>query len=142
MQSVRVTWQEGLHLKGDAPSGYSLPLDGGTAAGGQGRGFLPSELLLTALGGCTTMDIVSLLKKFHAPFTSCQVELAGQKHENHPKAFKTITAIYRIDGEITPEQAWKAVNSSYQKYSVVANSLCVAVDYQLILNGAKITGEK
>lgn len=138
MKSVNVKWIDGLHLKGQSPSGHSVSLDAGAAVGGQGQGFLPSELLLTALGGCTTMDILSLLRKFGAPPTSFEVELEGMKRETHPKSFTNITAVYRIEGEASGEQALKAVKSSYEKYSVVANSLRATIEYKIILNGVEI----
>lgn len=138
IKPVKVKWVDGLHLEGHAPSGHSVSLDAGAAVGGQGQGFLPSELLLTALGGCTSMDILSLLRKFGAPPTSFEVELEGIKRETHPKSFTTITAVYRIEGEASEEQALKAVRSSYEKYSVVANSLRAAIEYRIILNGVEI----
>ncbi|MBS4032201.1 MAG: OsmC family protein [Clostridiales bacterium] len=138
MKPVQLKLIDGLHLEGHASSGHSVSLDAGATVGGQGKGFMPSELLLTALGGCTSMDILSLLRKFGAPPTSFEVELEGIKRETHPKSFTNITAVYRIEGETSAEQALKAVRSSYEKYSVVANSLRAAIEYKIILNGVEI----
>ena len=138
MPSIKVQWIEGLYVKGISSSGHRVPLEGAT---GDNRGFLPSEMLLVALGSCTTMDIVSLLKKFNTELRSFHVELAGEKNSEHPKSFRDITAIYHLTGDITPEQAWKAVSSSYNKFSVVANSLRVDVQYRILLNGQEVIGK-
>lgn len=138
MPIVTLKWQEGLYLQAQNVAGLTVPVETSPKLGGKGRGFLPSELLLSALGGCTAMDILSLLEKFNARPVSFSVELDGTKRTEHPKAFETMTAVYRLEGDITPEQAWKAVSSSYEKYSVVANTLKTAVDYRIILNGMAV----
>lgn len=135
---VNVIWKEEMLLIGNNERGQSITLEAPEKAGGQGRGFIPSELLLVALGGCTSMDVLSLLKKYGASITSLQVELSGTKRREHPKAFADITAVYKLEGDITPEQALRALNSSYKKYSVVANSLCATVKYQVLLNGREV----
>jgi putative redox protein len=99
-------------------------------------------LLLIALGGYTAMVIVALLQKFDTPPVSLNVELAGENRADHPKSFTSVTVIYQIEGEISPEKAWKAVTSSYSKYSVVANSLQPELKYRVILNGKDVTGKK
>ncbi|MBS4008510.1 MAG: OsmC family protein [Clostridium sp.] len=139
MLTVNLKWQEGLYFEGHSGSGHKVLLEAGAAVGGQGRGILPGEMLLLALGGCTAMDIVSLLQKYKTPALSLSVELSGSKRTEHPKSFETITAIYSITGEIPPDLAWKAVDSSYKKYSVVANSLRSQIIYRLILNNVEVT---
>ncbi|MCW3489610.1 OsmC family protein [Dethiobacter alkaliphilus] len=136
MSSVKVKWQNDLYFQGVSASGQTVQLEGAT---GTGQGVRPSEMLLLALGGCTGMDIVSLLQKFEARLDHFQVELGGEKHSQHPKSFRTITAVYHISGDVTPQQAWKAVSSSYNKYSVIANSLQANVEYRVLLNGEEIT---
>ncbi|MBS3983891.1 MAG: OsmC family protein [Dethiobacter sp.] len=138
MLTVSLKWQEGLYFEGHSGSGHAVLLEAGAAVGGQGRGVLPGEMLLMALGGCTAMDIVSLLQKFKTPPLSLSVELTGSKRAEHPKSFETITAIYRIEGQISADLAWKAVNSSYKKYSVVANSLRSQIIYRVILNNEEL----
>jgi len=138
MLTVTLKWQEGLYFEAYSSSGHSVLLEASPAVGGKGRGMLPGEMLLMALGGCTAMDIVSLLQKFKAPPLSLSIELSGNKRTEHPKSFETITAIYRIEGEISAEQAWKAVDSSYKKYSVVANSLRSQIIYRVILNNEEL----
>lgn len=138
MPTVTLQWQEGLFFEGRSGSGHSVLLEAGVAVGGQGRGILPGEMLLMALGGCTAMDIVSLLRKFKTPPHSLSVELSGDKRTEHPKSFEKITAIYHIEGEIPADLAWKAVDSSYKKYSVVANSLRAEIIYRVILNQEEI----
>lgn len=137
--TVTLKWQDGLFFEGYSDAGHAVLLEASAAVGGKGRGILPGEMLLMALGGCTAMDIVSLLQKFKTPPLSLSVELSGNKRAEHPKSFETITAIYRIEGEISAEQAWKAVDSSYKKYSVVANSLRSHIIYRVILNNEELT---
>jgi putative redox protein len=142
MSKAELEWQEDLFFVGNTPSGHTVNLEASPVAGGKGRGAMPGEMLMLALGGCTSMDIVSLLKKFNAPPDRFRIELTGERENEHPKYFCCITVIYHLEGQISPEQAWKAVRSSYNKYSVVANSLRSKIDYRVIVNNTEVTGEK
>jgi putative redox protein len=79
MSKVSVTWNGGLYFTGDDNRGHTVPLESAAATDGQNRGFLPSELLLTALGACTGMDTVSLLARYGAKVEEFRVELSGVK---------------------------------------------------------------
>ncbi len=138
MSKVSVTWNGGLYFTGDDNRGHTVPLESAAAEYGPHHGFLPSELLLAALGACTGMDTVSLLARYGAKVEEFRVELTGTKKEEHPKAFNRITATYYLRGTIEPEQAHKAVSSSYARYSVVANSLSAAIDFKIVLNGSEV----
>lgn len=142
MVNVSVQWVEKLYFQGINGQDQKVPVEAARTLGGEGRGFLPSELLLTALGGCTGMDIISLLKKDGTLITAFNIELSGIKKKEHPKAFQEITATYRLDGNIDAAKALSAVSSSYKKYSVVANSLNVAITFRVFLNGQEITGDQ
>ncbi len=58
-----VTWKGKMAFDGEASSGFHLPLDTSKDLGGDENGFRPMELLLVGLAGCTSMDVISILKK-------------------------------------------------------------------------------
>jgi putative redox protein len=60
---AKVTWQENMAFTGSADSGFNVQLDSKKEVGGEGRGFVPMELMAISLAGCTAMDVMSILRK-------------------------------------------------------------------------------
>jgi putative redox protein len=78
-----VTWNEGIHFTG-SDGEHTVEMDGRLQAGGQDLGFSPMKLLLTAFGGCTGMDVISILKKMQQDVTHFSIELGGSRAAEHP----------------------------------------------------------
>jgi Predicted redox protein, regulator of disulfide bond formation len=82
------------------------------------------EILLMALGGCTGMDVVSILRKMHTQFDQFEIEIRGEKTEEHPRIYKKIELVYKFKGEeIKEENVEKAVRLSQEKYCSVSAML-------------------
>ena len=60
---ARVKWVEDVQFVGESGTKHSLIMDGPENLGGHGTGMRPMELLLLGLGGCTSFDVVEMLKK-------------------------------------------------------------------------------
>ncbi|MBL7825880.1 MAG: OsmC family protein [Saprospiraceae bacterium] len=104
--------------------GHSILMDASVAGGGDDRGASPKKLLLSALAGCTGIDVVSLLKKMRVPFSDFEIVTNAELTEEHPRVFSNIELIYRIKVEEKHrDKVEKAVNLSEEKYCGVSAML-------------------
>lgn len=84
---------------------------------GDNSGPGPKKLLLTALTGCTGMDVVSLLKKMRVPFTNFEMDVEAGLTDEHPKVYANISITYRLYGtDLNTEKIEKAITLSQEKY--------------------------
>ena len=119
--SITATWTDGLHFD-VLQQGTIIELD--SVSDGTPRGVSPKQLLLTALAGCTGMDVASLLPKLRVPFTSFGLRVDGTLTEEHPKIYKTITVVYDVGTtEAYRPLVEKAVHMSVEKYCGVSAML-------------------
>jgi putative redox protein len=103
------------------PSGHAQVLDTNTT---RASAASPMELLLVALGGCTAVDVVSILKKKRECVTGYRVEVRGSRREEHPRAFTRIEVRHVVTGRGLSERAVaQAVELSEEKYCSVAATL-------------------
>lgn len=97
--------------------GHTIPLDLSVEKGGKDTGPRPKPLLLTALSGCSGMDVVSILKKMKIENYEFEMELDAQSTEDHPIYYHTITMAFKFKGEnLNAERIMRAVNLSNEKY--------------------------
>jgi putative redox protein len=127
MRSARVKWVEGMQFIGIAPSGHAIPLDTHEAVGGTDSAARPAELTLVSLGGCTAMDVVSILRKMRVPFEDFEVEVRADAAEEHPKVFTRIEIVYRITGDVPEDKLVKAINLSQERYCSISAMMRKAV---------------
>jgi putative redox protein len=120
---LNLTDLAGIAFSGETPSGHKVLLDGDEAAGGHNLGPRPMELLLAALGGCTGMDVISILRKMRQPVEGYQIEVTGERAEEHPRKYLRITVKHIITGAVEPEKLAHAVELSDQTYCSVAATL-------------------
>ena len=91
---------------------------------GDNTGPGPKALLLTALTGCTGMDMASLLPKMRVPFDSLVIEAEAEQTTEHPKVYKFIKLTFRISGKnVNEEKVRKAIGLSQEKYCGVTAML-------------------
>ncbi len=86
-------------------------------------GFSPMKLLLCALGACTAMDIVEILRKQRQEPTSFHVLLKGERNEDYPRYYKKIEMRYVLTGKINEKALQRAVKLSREKYCSVEATL-------------------
>lgn len=128
MKQVGLRWKEGLSFSGSAPSGYSLDLSGHEEVGGAGDGFTPLELMALGLGGCTGMDVISILGKKKQQVTAFEVRVSTEKATEHPKVWTKVLIEYIVTGkEIEPAALDRAVQLSQEKYCPSYNMIKQAV---------------
>ena len=131
-----ITWTSGMSLN-SSQDGHDIVLDLPLELGGTDKGAKPKTLLLTALGGCTAMDVVSLLNKMRVGFSGLKIHLSADLTEEHPKVFKSIQMKCVFSGESLPmEKLEKAVRLSKEKYCGVGAMLAKAcpITYEVLLD--------
>ena len=123
---AKVQWTSGMAFEGHQ-DGFTIGLDADRDFGGQDQGPKPKTLLLTALGGCTAMDVVSMLKKMQVHLESFEVQASGELTEEHPRVFQSIHLKYVFRGQDLPlDKLQRAVTLSQDKYCGVSAMLSKA----------------
>lgn len=124
--------------------GHVLRMDIPVAQGGNASGFRPMQTLLAALCGCSSVDVVSILKKQKQSLTNLTMEVDGSREEGkEPSLWKTIEVSFKLSGEVDPAKAIRAVDLSMEKYCSVAETLRAAgaaISYKVFLNGQEVNG--
>lgn len=124
LMKAKVIYVKGLQFVGESETGHAIVMDGNREFGGEDTGPRPMELLLIGLGGCTGMDVVSILKKKKQELEGLEIVIEGKKAEEHPKRFTDITIEFRVKGKNLSEEAVKrAVELSMEKYCSVKATL-------------------
>ncbi|RKQ34027.1 OsmC family protein [Oceanobacillus halophilus] len=134
---LTVKWNEKMAFSGMTPSGHELKMDAAEEIGGENSGARPTELLLNAVAGCTGIDIISILKKMRMEPTAFQMDVQGQRADDHPKRFTTIHIHYSLDGELSEDKVVRAINLSKDKYCSVSHSLNAELTASYSLNGSE-----
>lgn len=120
---VEVKWTEGMSFDATV-NDHVIKLDATEAVGGMDKGPRPKPLMLVSLGGCTGMDVVSMLKKMRVEYQGLTIEVEGELTDEHPKVFHTITIIYTFKGRDLPmDKIEKAVSLSQERYCGVTAML-------------------
>lgn len=120
MQTI-VTWQGKMAFVGEDDAGHRIKMDAPPAVGGESDGFRPKQLLLDALGGCTSMDVISILKKMKITPESFRVEVSATESEEHPKGFTDFHIKYIVRGDVPEAKLNKAINLSQERYCGVTD---------------------
>ncbi len=108
----------------ETASGHAVVMDGPPMLGGQNLGPRPMEMVLVGLGGCTTVDVVMILKKNKQQVQDCRVEVSAERAEKAPKVYTKIHVHYVVSGRmLDPKQVERAVKLSAEKYCSVSKML-------------------
>jgi len=117
---VSTKWLENMSFESEI-NGHKIIIDAKEEVGGQDKGPRPKPFMLAALGGCTSMDIISILKKMRVELKSLNVIVEGELSEEHPKRFTKMHVIYEVEGDNIPmDKIEKAVSLSEDKYCGVS----------------------
>jgi putative redox protein len=117
---VTTKWLSNMAFEADV-HGHKIILDAGPNAGGENRGPRPKPLMLASLGGCTAMDVISILKKMRVEVDEFNVRVEGELTEEHPKHFIKIHVVYEFTGKDLPmDKLKKAVELSEERYCGVS----------------------
>ena len=122
-------------------NGHKVLLDNKSKKEGKVEGISPMELLLMALAGCSSIDIIAILNKQKINPKDVKMDVEGDRIPGLvPSLFNKIKVNVRLEGEIPPEKAKRAVSLSFEKYCSVAKTLeySTPIKYSVFLNGDEI----
>jgi putative redox protein len=114
---ARVKWVEQVSFLGETESGHAVLMDGAPAAGGRNLGPRPMEMLLLGAGGCTSFDVIAILKKSRQQVMDCVVEIEADRAETDPKVFTRIHMHFVVSGRaLKSDVVERAIKLSAEKY--------------------------
>jgi len=123
-KKVKVRWAGKMSFIGIDEQNHSVLMDAGEKGGGDESAFKPVDLLLAALGGCTGIDVVNILKKQKQDVREFWIEIDGVQAEDHPRYFTEIKLEFVVRGEnINKDYVERAIDLSHTKYCSVGQTL-------------------
>lgn len=127
---ARVKWVEDLSFVGESSSGHQVMMDGNSGD----KAPSPMEMVLIAAGGCSAIDVVSILRKGRHQVTDCEVKLTSKRREEAPRLFTDINLHFIVSGKaLTDKIVERAVQLSAEKYCSVSLMLGKAVILRTLL---------
>jgi putative redox protein len=119
--TVTCTWMENMKFETDV-MGHKLIVDADQSFGGEDSGPRPKPLILSALAGCTGMDVISLLKKMRIEPTFFDMEVEGTLTDEYPKTYDKIhlTYLFKESDGLNGDKVRTAVEMSQEKYCGVS----------------------
>ncbi|MCE0557124.1 OsmC family protein [Motilimonas sp. E26] len=117
---IKVEWSQALKFVGQSSKGHQVLMDGNSGTDGAS----PMELVLMAIAGCSSVDIVSDLKDAKQKIQGCEVGVTAERAESAPRVFTKIDLLYTVTGtDVDASLVDKAINASMEKYCSVAKML-------------------
>lgn len=124
MLKATVKWVNGLQFVGESGTGHAIVMDSDKDVGGNNTGMRPMELLLAGLGGCSGMDVASILQKKKQQVKDIEINIKGEKADTYPKKFTNIEIEFVVSGkDLTEDAVKRAVELSMEKYCSVKATL-------------------
>ena len=115
---------EGYHLEAVNEQGKTVHIDASPDIGGTNQGMRPMQLLLTAMGACSTIDIINILKKQKQPLRDIKITATGEREKDVvPSLFVEAHVHFRLYGDLDEEKVKRAVSLSVDKYCSVAKTM-------------------
>lgn len=128
---ARSDWKHDDVFEGTAENGNTILFDADAA---HAHGPSPMEAVLMALCGCTSVDVVSILKKKRQPLTGLRVSAIAEQAPTPPRVFTKIKLTYAVGGKLSRKAVEDAVALSKEKYCSVSLMLEKAadIDYEIV----------
>jgi putative redox protein len=126
-----------FNMEATNEDGNTLLMDGAPDIGGHGKAMRPMQLLLAAVGGCSAIDVILILKKQKQIIESFEIEVDGEREKIEDYSlFKDICLHFKIKGEVDPDKAERAVKLSVEKYCSVSKTLepTAKITYKISIN--------
>ncbi len=134
----KIKWVGDAMFLGESGSGHAVVMDGPEESGGKNLGVRPMEMMLLGMGGCTTFDVIHILKKQRQQVSDCVAELEAERAESDPKVFTRIHVHFVVKGtDLQEGKVKKAVELSAEKYcsaSIMLGNAGVEIthDFELV----------
>lgn len=133
-----ISWQDDVVFEAESGSGHTVTIDGPESEGGQNKGVRPMELMLIGMGGCTSFDVMKILRKSRQPVKGCVAHIEAKRADDVPSVFTDIHIHFVISGDgVKPAQVERAIKLSAEKYCSASimlerGGVNITHDYELI----------
>lgn len=128
-----IRWTGDVQFTGTPDSGHCVAMDGPPEFGGQNAGVRPMELMLLGIGGCTSFDVVNILRRGRQDIVDCVTDIEADRAETDPKVFTRIHLHFRIAGRgVDRRKVERAIALTATKYcsaSIMLERAGVAVTH-------------
>ncbi|SKC82205.1 OsmC family protein [Ohtaekwangia koreensis] len=115
---------DAFHMEARNDAGNAVQMDSSPESGGSNLGMRPMQMLLAAMGGCSAIDVVSILKKQRQDLKDIKITVTGEREKDvTPSLYTEVHAHFKLYGDIDTDKAEKAVSLSVEKYCSVAKTL-------------------
>ncbi len=115
--TAKISWVDGALLVAEAGSGHTITMDGAPDVGGRNLASRPMEVLLIGMGGCTAIDVVSMLKKQRQDIEGIEVAMVAERADDFPKVYTSVKLTYTVRGrKLNKALVERAVSLSDEKY--------------------------
>ena len=115
--TAKVSWVDGALFVAEGGSGHTITMDGADDIGGRNLASRPMEVMLMGMGGCTAIDVVSMLRKQRQDIEAVEVALVAERADDHPKVFTEVKLVYTVRGrKLSRPLIERAVSLSDEKY--------------------------
>jgi len=115
---------EDFGLEAVNETGNKIQFDGAPEIGGHSRGFRPMQTLLAAVGSCSAIDIISILRKQREQLRDIKISVTGERQKDVvPSLYTAIHVHFQLFGPLDADKAAKAVSLTMEKYCSVAKTL-------------------
>ncbi|MDD3518701.1 MAG: OsmC family protein [Chromatiales bacterium] len=112
-----VKWLDHMTFVGESGSGHAVVMDGPPESGGRNLGIRPMEMLLLGAGGCTSFDVIGILKKSRQAVTGCEAQITAERADADPKVFTRIHIHFVVRGkDLSSKHVERAIGLSAEKY--------------------------
>ena len=135
--SVSLRWQDGFRFESRDTHGHTLTLDAPQSDGAKFDGFMPGDMLLTALAGCSGIDVVNILERMRQKVDDIQISVKGRQNPDPPWTWEDIEIHYTIRGSGLNERlVRRAINLSENKYCSIGATISgrarISSDFEII----------
>jgi putative redox protein len=115
--TAKISWVDGALFVAEGGSGHTITMDGAPDIGGRNLASRPMEVVLMGMGGCTAIDVVSMLKKQRQDIDGVEVSLVAERAHEHPMVFTEVKLVYSVRGrKLNRALIEHAVSLSDEKY--------------------------
>lgn len=132
-----VKWIDNMKFVASADSGHATIIDASPDVGGENLGMRPMEMILLGVGGCSSIDVMHILKKSRQSVSNCVCQLSAERASEDPKVFTSINMHFVVSGDqLSEKHVARAVQLSAEKYcsaSIMLSAACkIAHSFEIV----------
>jgi len=132
-----IKWAGKVGFEGRSESGHTVMMDGSPEIGGENRGPRPMEMLLLGMGGCTAIDVITILAKARQDVTDCVAHIEAERAPDHPKVFTKIHVHFVVSGRhLDRKRVEQAIKLSAEKYCsasiMLGKTAAMSHDFEIV----------